>query len=201
MSWLTRRMARVVCMLTAIGLAMTPVMAQTATAKIVSAANAFLGTLDDRQRQTVMFAFDDQKQRQRWSNFPTSFIPRGGISLKEMTLPQRAAALALVSSALSPRGFEKVEQIMEGDEVLKSSEGNGPRRGGNRPPFGNGGLPRRALMAVLPRNLGMAVRRHHAATGAETTKCLAKIFITSQFWESLPCEILGCCSLEVTIWR
>ena len=32
--------------------------------------------------------------------------------------------MAEVSSALSPRGFEKVQQIMEGDKVLKTKVGN-----------------------------------------------------------------------------
>ena len=113
--------------------------AQSVTPRIVSAANAFLATLDAKQRQAVLFAFDDAQQRQRWSNFPTGVVPRGGISLKEMNATQRAAALALVSSALSPRGFEKVEEIMEGDEVNKLSEGNGPPMGnpGGGPPMGN----------------------------------------------------------------
>jgi hypothetical protein len=124
-------------------------MAQTATTRIVTAANAFLATLDAQQRKSVLFAFDDEKQRQRWSNFPTGFVPRGGISLKQMNAAQRSAALALVSSALSPRGYEKVQQIMEGDEVNKMTDkgpgfgnrGNGPPpgSGGNRPPFPNAG--------------------------------------------------------------
>jgi hypothetical protein len=100
--------------------------AQTATSKIVSAANAFLSTLDEKQRRNVLFAFDDEKQRARWSNFPVSFVPRAGISLKEMNTAQRSAAIALVSSALSRTGFEKVEQIMEGDEVNKLKENNNP---------------------------------------------------------------------------
>ncbi|MGO4881613.1 MAG: DUF3500 domain-containing protein [Bryobacteraceae bacterium] len=110
--------------------------AQTATSRIVSAANAFLKTLDAQQKRTVLFAFDDAEQRKRWSNFPTGFVPRGGVSLKDMNAAQRSAAMALVSSALSPRGFEKVRQIMEGDEILKANEGNGPPpgrgRGGNQ---------------------------------------------------------------------
>src|SRR5579862_1979139 len=81
-------------------------MAQTATSRIVKAANSFLSTLDDKQRQTVVFAFDDEEQRKRWSNLPTGFVPRGGISLKDMTAAQRSAAMTLVSSALSARGFE-----------------------------------------------------------------------------------------------
>ena len=101
-------------------------MAQTTTSRIVSAANTFLSTLDQKQRQSVLFAFDDEKQRARWSNLPTTMAPRAGLSLKELNPAQRSAALALVSSALSAKGFEKVQQIMEGDEVLKTSGGNNP---------------------------------------------------------------------------
>jgi Protein of unknown function (DUF3500) len=129
---------RRICVLASICLSLTPAIAQTAaqaaTARIVRAANTFLSTLDEKQRQRVLYAFDDQEQRKRWSNFPTSFVPRGGISLKEMTPAQRSAAMALVASALSPTGFEKVQQIMEGDEVLKSTDTG-------RPPFGNNGGP------------------------------------------------------------
>ena len=114
--------------------------AQTATSRIVSAANAFLAALDSQQKQAVLFAFDDEQQRKRWSNFPIAMVPRAGISLKEMNPAQRSAAMALVSSALSPRGFEKVQQIMQGDEMLKSTEGNGPQGGRGRggPPPGRG---------------------------------------------------------------
>jgi hypothetical protein len=117
---------------------------------MVSAANHFLSTLDEKQRQSVLFSFDDEAQRKRWSNFPIVMVPRGGISLKEMNSAQRAAAMALVASALSPRGFEKVQQIMEGDEVNKNTDqgppggnrGPRPRNGtGGPPPFANGGPP------------------------------------------------------------
>ena len=103
--------------------------AQTATPRIVSSANAFLSTLDAKQRQSVVYAFDDEQQRARWSNLPTSMVARGGISLKDMTAPQQAAAMALVASALSTRGNEKVRQIMEGDEVNKINSRNSPMFG------------------------------------------------------------------------
>ena len=106
-------------------------MAQAPTARSVSAAKTFLSTLDDKQRQTVLFAFNDEKQRARWSNLPTSFVQRSGVNLRELTAPQRSAALALLSSVLSRRGFEKVQQIMEADEVLKTSERNNPMFGGD----------------------------------------------------------------------
>jgi len=98
--------------------------AQNATRQIVSAANAFLSTLDQKQRQSVLFAFDDEKQRARWSNLPIKMVPRAGLSLGELSASQRSAALALVSSALSRRGFEKVQEIMDADEVLKTNGGN-----------------------------------------------------------------------------
>ncbi|MFZ0591791.1 MAG: DUF3500 domain-containing protein [Bryobacteraceae bacterium] len=130
-----------VCALAFICLSLTGTMSQTPTSRIVSAANTFLSTLDEQQKQSVLFPFNNEKQRQRWSNLPTSFVPRGGISLKEMNAAQRGAALALVSSTLSPRGFEKVQQIMEGDQVLKNNEGNKPPFGNGGPPPGNGSPP------------------------------------------------------------
>jgi hypothetical protein len=112
--------------------------AQTATSKIVKAANSFLSTLDEKQRQSVLFAFDDEEQRKRWSNFPITIVPRKGMSFKEMNPVQTSAAMALVSSVLSQRGLEKVQQIMDGDEALKTAEANRPQsdRGGGRGPGG-----------------------------------------------------------------
>lgn len=131
---LSMRIAHALCALGIVFLAVIDATARTATSQIVAAANTFLSTLDQKQRQNVLFAFDDEKQRQRWLNFPVQMVPRGGISLKEMTEAQRSAAMSLVASALSPRGFEKVQQIMEGDEVNKLTDTG-------RPPFGNGGPP------------------------------------------------------------
>ncbi len=99
---------------------------RSATSRVVGAANAFLDTLDPKQRASVSFAFDDEQQRARWSNFPTSFVRRAGLSLKELTDAQRSAAMGLLSCVLSERGLEKVRQIMEGDEVLKNNERGNP---------------------------------------------------------------------------
>jgi hypothetical protein len=126
MNVISMRTIRGVGALAVICSSVTAAAAQTATSQIVGAANTFLSALDEKQRQSVLFAFDDEKQRANWSNLPTSFVPRAGVSLKELNAAQRSAALALVSSALSRRGFEKVEQIMEGDEVNKVKENNNP---------------------------------------------------------------------------
>ena len=66
-------------------LLLTGAEAQTPPSRMMSAANAFLSTLDQKQHQSVLFAFDDEKQRACWSNFPTSFVRRSGLSMGELS--------------------------------------------------------------------------------------------------------------------
>ena len=75
----------------AISLSLTISFAQqtASTASIVSAANAFLASLDASQRQSVLYDFNDNEQRARWSNFPTGAVPRGGINFRQMTRRRR----------------------------------------------------------------------------------------------------------------
>src|SRR5215204_2901854 len=103
--------------------------AQQPTARIVGAANRFLATLDQQQRSAVSFTFDDDAQRVRWSNFPVRMTPRAGLKLGDLSAAQRSAAMSLLSSVLSPRGYEKIQQIMDADEVLRSNERNNPMFG------------------------------------------------------------------------
>jgi hypothetical protein len=114
--------------------------AQVSAKKVVQAADKFLSTLTDEQRQRVQYSFDDAQQRARWSNFPTGFVPRGGISLKQMTAAQQAAALDLMKTVLSPMGYQKVSEIRMADDDFKAhGSKRGPRGGG--PPPGNQGPP------------------------------------------------------------
>ncbi len=113
---------------------------------VVRAANDFLATLSAEQKLKVMYAFDDATQRARWSNFPTGFVARGGISLKQMTLPQQQAAMKLMGTVLSPMGIEKVNEIRQADDDFKvNGSKRGPGGGGPRPqgppPGGQGGPP------------------------------------------------------------
>jgi hypothetical protein len=133
------RITRNLCALSLICSSLASAAAQTATSRIVSAANQFLATLNEKQRTAVLFPLDDEEQRKRWSNFPVSIVPRSGVSLKEMNPTQRSAATALIGSALSQKGLEKVQQVMDGDEILKNTD-QGPRGARERrTQFGNGG--------------------------------------------------------------
>ena len=96
--------------------------AQGTSAGMTVAANNFLATLDAKQRQSVVYAFSDDAQRRRWSNLPTPMVPRGGINLGSMSERQKAAAMTLLSTALSAKGFQKITQIMQGDEVNRQNE-------------------------------------------------------------------------------
>jgi hypothetical protein len=105
-----------------------------ASASIVAAAQAVLGTLDDAGRARVQFPYDST-QRTRWSNLPSPMFQRSGLRLADLTAAQRSAVMALLSAALSANGYRKVLDIMHGDEVLRQTDGGrGPR--GNRPPGG-----------------------------------------------------------------
>ncbi len=109
-----------------------------AAGETAAAAKTFLATLTGDQRSKVTYDFKDAAQRKNWSNLPTSFVKRGGLRLGDLTQEQRDAAMAVVEAALSPQGYAKVEEIMEGDEYLKKNDKGGGRRG---PPPGAGGPP------------------------------------------------------------
>ena len=78
----------------------------------------------------MLFDFNDAAQRMKWSNLPTTMVPRAGLKMGDLSGPQRKAAMGLLADTLSKRGYEKVLQIVEGDEALKAASGGG------RPMFG-----------------------------------------------------------------
>lgn len=73
---------------------------------MVAAAEGFLATLDDAQREQVSFEFDDS-QKMNWTNVPTPDEERNGVPFGEMTEEQRQAARAILGAALSEEGYEK----------------------------------------------------------------------------------------------
>ncbi len=68
------------------------------------------------------FAFD-HPQRTDWQFVP---MERKGLAWKEMDLPQRRAARALMESALSDQGYLKATTIMSLEEVLRTIEADRP---------------------------------------------------------------------------
>jgi hypothetical protein len=84
-------------------------------AAMAAAAKALVASLGDTPaRAKIMFAFDDEER------FNWHFIPRArkGLPLKEMTEPQRAAAMALLKTGLSASGYSRAEAIRSLEDVL-----------------------------------------------------------------------------------
>jgi hypothetical protein len=115
----------------------TPAPSRT-TPQIVTAADAFLASLTDAQRMQGTFAFGSS-QRTGWSNLPSPMFRRNGLRLGDLTPAQRSAALSLMAAALSREGYQKITDIMNGDEMLKNAGGG--RTGGRPGGGGRGGGP------------------------------------------------------------
>jgi hypothetical protein len=97
----------------------------TAVEDITAAVLAWLDSLDQPQRARATFAFEDD-ERYVWAYTPGT---RQGLALGDMRADQRAGALALVASALSPRAAGEVGAIMALEIVLGGLERSAGRAG------------------------------------------------------------------------
>ncbi|GAA3712164.1 DUF3500 domain-containing protein [Zhihengliuella alba] len=87
-------------------------------ADTASAAEAFMQTLSDEQREQLLHAYDDETKTTSWSNFPVTFVERAGLNLADLTEEQQAAALEVLEGLLSDEGYATVSNIMGGDQFL-----------------------------------------------------------------------------------
>ncbi len=87
-------------------------------AAMAQAAGAFIDALGAAQRQSALFAFEDQER------FDWHYIPRerAGLPLKAMTADQRELALAFLKRGLSGEGYHKATAIMALEAVLREIE-------------------------------------------------------------------------------
>ena len=89
-------------------------------AAMKSAADAFLGTLDDSKRAKAAFPFDSDQRE----NFKFTPQNRTGLPIKEMDEAQKAAAMKLLDTVLSEKGKLKATQIITLEGVLAELEKN-----------------------------------------------------------------------------
>lgn len=121
-------------------------MAETQTKAVVKATIAFLNTLSADQRQKVQFSFTVEKASKPaifhgepgkgpadgfvgeqygqsvWSNFPVSDVPRPGLHISDLSEAQRNALMHLLQVALSPKGYQKVLEIMGSDQAQHDAD-------------------------------------------------------------------------------
>lgn len=91
-----------------------------AAQRIADAANRFLTSLDDGQRQKAMIAFESGN-RLDWHYIPRS---RSGLTLGEMRPNQADAARALFASVLNQRGLELLDGVRLLEGVLREQQGS-----------------------------------------------------------------------------
>jgi hypothetical protein len=94
-----------------------------ATTTMATAAANFLAALEPDKRAKASIPFNSE-ERLNWY-----FVPRerAGLPLRQMSPEQRRAALALLRSGLSEKGFTKVDKILHLEEVLFAIEGRAIR--------------------------------------------------------------------------
>ena len=88
-----------------------------ATQQVTAAANVFLATLDDTQKDTVSFDWTDTEQKQRWSNFPPVAFQRAGLQWGDLSEEQQNAWLAVMQAALSSEGYDRVLAMWASDDA------------------------------------------------------------------------------------
>ena len=85
------------------------------TVPIKIAVEDFLNSLTFEQRSLCTFSIDYQEWR-RWSNI--DYYKRRGIGLADLTKTQKTLALQILKESLSPRGFQKTQDIMKMEGYL-----------------------------------------------------------------------------------
>jgi hypothetical protein len=96
--------------------------AERSPATMSAAANRWLASLTAEQRQKGTFPFDGT-ERSHWGFVPTEIFQRNGLTIKEMTEPQRKLAHDMLKAGLSQRGYLTVTTIMDLENILKLIEG------------------------------------------------------------------------------
>ncbi len=91
------------------------------TQSIREAAQSFLSSLSQAQRDKTLFGVDTDQWR-KWSNIHPTLL-RHGTALFEMNDEQRERAFALLRESLSQRGFEEAIDIMHLNETVLEMTG------------------------------------------------------------------------------
>lgn len=109
-----------------ISVALVAQSAKPSGAKMAEAANAFLGTLPPELRKKATFDYGDP-HREAWYFTPQQDkqknFTRKGVRMEEMNAEQKTAAIAILKSGLSTKGYEQATTIMSLEGILRDFEG------------------------------------------------------------------------------
>ncbi len=147
-------------------------------AAMKTAADAFLGSLDDAGRAKATFPFNGDARE----NFRFTPQVRTGMPLKEMNAVQRAAAMALLDCVLSDKGRLKTMQIMSLESVLAAME--------KRPEFRD---PEKYYISIFGKpgdesGWGWKFEGHHVSLNY-TVAGDGRVSVTPSFFGTNPAEV------------
>lgn len=148
------------------------------SATSVTAAENFLASLDPAQKAKAALPFSSDERE----NFRYTPRDRAGLPLKEMSAPQREAAMKLVDSALSEKGKLKATQIMSLESVLAEMEKNPVKRDSDRYFVAVFGTP------GDPKGWGWRFEGHHISVNITLVEGKG-ISVTPSFMGSNPAEV------------
>jgi hypothetical protein len=146
--------------------------------RLSTAASAFLATLAPAERAKVQLAFDSD-ERFNWFYIPKE---REGLPLKQMTPAQQKAALHLIETGLSQKGYSKAQAIRALDLVLAEIEKDPVRRDPEKYYLTLFGEP------SATGTWGMRWEGHHISLHWTLVNGIA-IATTPQFFGSNPAEV------------
>lgn len=145
---------------------------------MIGAARLFLASLDEGQRQKILFPLNDE-ERLNWHFVPQD---RKGLPYKEMNETQRKLAQDLLRAGLSAAGFQKAETIRQLELVLREMENGALHRDPDRYFFTLFGAP-------SPDGIwGWRYEGHHCSQNWTLYRGKA-VATTPQFFGSNPGEV------------
>ena len=99
--------------------------------EVVCAADAFMATLSDSEREVLLSDFSDATAKTTWSNLPNA--TRNGLRFGDLSDASLAAAMTFASAVLSDDGYADFIGVLAADDYLGeqgSGGGGGPGGGG-----------------------------------------------------------------------
>lgn len=165
--------------------------AEPSSAQMAHTATAFLTSLAPAQRTQATFAFDSD-ERTHWHFIPSEMFPRKGLTIEEMSEPQRRAAHDLLKSGLSQRGYLTATGIMELETVLDAIE-SAQRQSGSATGTAMRRDPERYYFSVFGApsttgTWGWRVEGHHVSLQFTVVKG-TMVAATPTFFGSNPAEV------------
>ncbi|WP_257454318.1 DUF3500 domain-containing protein [Archangium lipolyticum] len=108
--------------------------------QVVCASNAFLATLTEEQKASVVYAWTNQVAKTYWSNLPG--VTRNGLKWGTLSAESKEAALKLAALVLTPEGYADMTGVFAADDYLDTQGGGTGGDGGfgGPPPGSDGGF-------------------------------------------------------------